>query len=111
MRHTPGPWTLCAHLKDQDKCSCSYRGVIWGSDDKAVCQPGHEPAPEGQEGTEPQRYSREVEFANSRLISAAPDLLEACKGLLNCFGLVMTDGERNAVWAARDAVAKAEGRK
>lgn len=69
---TPGPWDLCAHLKDNDACSCGYRGVIYGPEPEgfAICQPGHEPAPEGQEGTEPPRYSREVEIANMRYIAA-----------------------------------------
>ena len=69
---TPGPWELCAHLKHNDACSCGYRGVIYGpeSDGYAICQPGHEPAPEGQEGTEPPRYPRDVEIANMRYISA-----------------------------------------
>lgn len=69
---TPGPWELCAHLKYNDACSCGYRGVIYGPepDGFAICQPGHEPAPEGQEGTEPPRYTRDVEIANMRYIAA-----------------------------------------
>ena len=85
-RATPGPWHLCQHLKSMEAdqgCSCGYRGVIFGPDKDvayAICQPGHEPAPEGQEGTEPQRYPRETELVNSALIVAAinalPELLD-----------------------------------
>lgn len=76
---TPGPWSLCAHLSNpevDEGCGCGYRGVVFGPEHAgyAVCQPGHEPAPEGQEGTEPPRYPRETERNNARLIAAAPDL-------------------------------------
>lgn len=78
--HTMGPWRLCAHLANDDEngCSCGYRGVIYGPQREgyAVCQPGHEPAPEGQEGTEPPRYERSQEIRNARLIAAAPDMRE-----------------------------------
>lgn len=78
--HTMGPWHLCAHLANDDEngCSCGYRGVIYGPQREgyAVCQPGHEPAPEGQEGTEPPRYERSQEVRNARLIAAAPDMRE-----------------------------------
>lgn len=81
-KFTPGPWQLCAHLKNINEeigCSCGYRGVIFGPEDAgfAICQPGHEPSPAGQEGTEPPRYPRETEIANAHLIAAAPDLYEA----------------------------------
>ena len=76
--HTMGPWHLCAHLANDDEngCSCGYRGVIYGPQREgyAVCQPGHEPAPEGQEGTEPPRYERSQEVRNARLIAVAPDM-------------------------------------
>jgi len=49
------------------------------------------------------------ELKSERLIKS--DLLEALRNLELCFGLDMTDGERKAVWAARDAIAKAEGLK
>ena len=78
--HTMGPWHLCAHLANDDEngCSCGYRGVIYGPQREgyAVCQPGHEPAPEGQEGTEPPRYERSQEVRNARLIAVAPDMRE-----------------------------------
>lgn len=96
---TPGPWELCAHLAfpHVDKqCACGYRGVIFGpDDDKAICQPGHEPAPKGQEGSEPGRYPREVEIANARLIASAPELYEA----LEACNASMGDGRFNRLLA------------
>lgn len=106
-RYTPGPWTLCAHLKDINKeveCSCGYRGVVFGPESSgfAVCQPGHEPPPEGQEGTEPQRYDRMTEIANAHLIAAAPDLLEAleaCKEMAEVMaGMTGCRGDDDWVW-------------
>lgn len=113
-KHTPGPWHLCAHLKYEDQCSCGYRGVIYGpeGDGKAICQPGHEPAPEGQEFTEPQRYPRDVEIANAHLIAAAPDLLAALKKMLPEANRI--DQHLRPTFEtceeARAAIAKAEGR-
>jgi hypothetical protein len=83
---TPAPWHLCQHLKsmeDDTACPCGYRGVVSGpehDDMFAVFQPGHElPRHEEEWGTEPARYPREVEIANSQLIvamrNALPDLL------------------------------------
>ena len=83
-KFTPGPWSLCHHLQSVESdnaCPCGYRGVVYGpcEDARAICQPGHEPAPKGEEGTEPERYPRETEIANAHLIAAAPDLYEACE--------------------------------
>ncbi len=78
---TPGPWHLCQHLKSLEcdqACSCGYRGVIYGPEHDvamAICQPGHEPAPRGQEGTEPGRYPRAIEIANMHLLVAAVNAL------------------------------------
>lgn len=124
-RFTPGPWHVCQHLRsvEHDRaCSCGYRGVIYGPDpdvDYAICQPGHDPAPQGQEGTEPGRYPRDVEIANAHLIAAAPSLYDALVWLLDeAYGNV-TDTELqiagasgnviNGIHKARKALASARG--
>lgn len=86
-RATAGPWIPCEHLKSAEAdaaCPCGYRGVIFGppdadcgADDRAICQPGHEPAPPGQEGTEPGRFPRAQEIANMQLIAAMRNSLPA----------------------------------
>lgn len=85
-KFTPGPWSLCHHLQSVESdnaCPCGYRGVVYGpcGDARAICQPGHEPAPKGEEGTEPERYPRETEIANAHLIASAPDLYGALGAL------------------------------
>lgn len=119
FKGTPGPWVLCAHLRDNDACECGYRGVIFGPEPigYAICQPGHEPAPEGQEGTEPPRYPREVEIANSHLIAAAPELLAALMKFTEDYVEMVNSGDcgfwepenEDKVKAARAAIAKATG--
>jgi len=91
---TSGPWELCAHLKHNDACECGYRGVIFGPepDGYAICQPGHEPAPEGQEGTEPPRYPRDVEIANMRYIATINP--EAISDLLSTLESLQRENER-----------------
>lgn len=110
---TPGPWELCAHLAMphvDEKCGCGYRGVIFGpDDDKAICQPGHEPAPQGQDGSEPGRYPREVEIANARLIAAAPDLYRALQSIVTELNHDDLMGAQCCLGPAIDALAKARG--
>lgn len=96
IKHTPGPWTV------EDDGGGPYimagkedivSGVApWKDDDKA--------------------------HANAQLIAAAPDLLEALKGLIrgSCFcecGIdnpMMRGKHSSACIAAQAAIAKAEGR-
>lgn len=113
--HTPGPWTLCRHLESieaDNDCSCGYRGVIFGPEHDvamAICQPGHDPAPRGEEGTEPCRYSREVELANSRLIAAAPELLSQLQFAVKLLGAFPAMSGTAQVQSMRDTIAKARG--
>ena len=77
IKHTAGPWQLCSHLKNLDKCPCGYRGGIYGGDGKGmICEMGSTSIV-GEEGLEMPRYGRYQEFANANLIAAAPDLYEA----------------------------------
>jgi hypothetical protein len=52
-------------------------------------------------------YDRETARANARLIAAAPELLEACQGLLD----MITDNRLHGpgVYQASDAIKKAKG--
>jgi hypothetical protein len=111
---TGGPWSVCRHLKSVEHdaaCGCGYRGVIYGPEHDvcfAICQPGHEPAPEGQEGTEPSRYPRAVEIANSHQMAASPAMYDALEALLRRFEPLST-ADRDAQKTARAALAQARG--
>lgn len=74
------PWTLCHHLQSAEKdasCMCGYRGGIGGGDGKGlICEMGSTEI-KGEESLTLPRYAREQELANARLISVAPELLEA----------------------------------
>ena len=52
--------------------------------------------------------TKEEAEANARLISAAPELLEACKRLVNCMHLAGWEGDDSTLYALA-AIAKAEG--
>ncbi len=101
---TPGPWELCQHLKsaeDDAACRCGYRGVVFGPNADAayaVFQPGHErPRREEEWGTEPARYERTVEIANSHLIVEAVNSLPV---LLNAVEQAYEAGRRDMREAA-----------
>ena len=90
-KHTPGPWR-------------SYGGCIY-----AACQMNENGMTRQRplaEVTSDQDHDDHYE-ENCSLIAAAPELLEACKGLL---GIAERHGWLHvAVDAARAAIAKAEG--
>lgn len=50
-----------------------------------------------------------VKMANARLISAAPELLEALENMVSCFKSNDSDSMANAVEDALSAIAKARG--
>lgn len=86
--HTPGPWRThgCRHIEAGDNI------II------AAVQP---------------LAARDVQLGNQRLMAAAPEMLEALRGIV---GLVRNDEHRNwspsaesAIDSARAAIAKAEG--
>jgi len=83
-KHTPGPW---AWDVDYD--------VVLGSNKSTVCK-----IATGED--------REEEDANARLIAAAPDLLVACRGLVEAADLRLGAGAiKSALDLARAAISKA----
>lgn len=91
-KHTPGPWAISGDetvtVRDTQDGYVALLGWLKGRH------------------IGPCRSAAEV-YANARLIAAAPELLEACEGLL---GLAERDGWLHvAVNAARAAIAKAKG--
>jgi hypothetical protein len=76
--HTPGPWSFRAS---------SYLEYIYAADGSCV-------------------FSGEMDTANARLISAAPELLASLRAMLD----TMDDGsDEPTLIAARAAIAKATG--
>lgn len=99
-QHTPGPWTV-------QNLEPSTIGHDWvdGPNRRriAVCSE--------IVGSGPHGYCQLVDTdeiaANARLISAAPDLLDALKRMVDVPG--GEDGDFRAIAAARAAIAKATG--
>ena len=95
MRHTPGPW------------EANYGGVISANHTETYIARAEEKA-EGYRVP----ISHEERLANSKLIAAAPTLLEACKAAIPIIGkdLNPTDNPAFSVLdLLRAAIAKAEG--
>ena len=101
-KHTPGPWT--------------HEGFgVWshvnGENRRVACS-------EFDRGDGPYKVKTEAEaVANAALISAAPDLLEACKALMRHMEPPALPGDARTLTgyaldyrAAKSAIAKAEGR-
>lgn len=97
MPHTPGPWT------------CDVDEAIGGS--IQVYPEGHflEPWIADVKGEHVGPQSREEIKANARLIIAAPDLLAILKAAAEDDTVQWHDG--SLLKAAREAIAKAEGRR
>lgn len=110
-RHTPGPWTS----------GSARTGRVFGADGYEVCDPTQGPhlhvdydSDAGHWATTPGAYvdrtDEEIE-ANTHLIAAAPDLLEALKDLVECDCAAYELDAANCEHArARAAIARAEGR-
>lgn len=94
MSHTPGPW------------NCSGDGAeVWPMEgDKAQVELARIAGPWDSSSW----FGKDEALANARLISAAPDLLEACELLLIYLG-DWNDMEDETCAAARRAIAKARG--
>lgn len=77
VSHTPGPWILNGTLVHKQHDEKRDRFSIWVQDHNNVCDKG------------------EIE-ANARLVSAAPDLLEACKAALDMIpsGFLECNGDK-----------------
>lgn len=87
MKHTAAPWyfsnegVLRVRAKDDDEVVCSYAGY----------------------------ENCEREYANAKLIAAAPDLLEALQDLLIRVADDEEYGPEHAITRARAAISKALG--
>ena len=90
---TPGPWKVVQ--RSSNEMMCSFVGVVVGDD--LIEMPG----PQSNVGT-----------ANARLISAAPDLLEALIELVQEFDITLGNRgnpDTTEIRRARAAIAKAIG--
>ena len=118
-KSSPGPWGLCKHLRDNDKCSCGYRGGIWDSSGEfMICEMGATPCWDGVDlVASPDRSTTQ---ANARLIAAAPCMAEALERAANSLAMARerleSSGWMNAAkdcfedeLAARSALRKARG--
>jgi len=104
IKHTPGPWTVDGPAHNQ---------IVWSSPDNRVCFLAH------SNGENPSR-----DFANGRLIAAAPNLFQALDDLLEAYskpderlccdgrdcGCMGSTVHQQAEHYARAAIAKAGGR-
>jgi hypothetical protein len=101
-RHTPGPWHIGESIDEYQTGSESWNVPVWANH----ADPGDRIAAEAL------AKDREQARANARLIAAAPELLEACKGLVRIADAVrytagLGKNQMARVDAARAAIAKA----
>lgn len=103
-KHTPGPWTVERLSSEYG----SYRiGPAWKRHRAMLIPVAIDKRVDRSHGA----MEHGEHDANARVIAAAPDLLEAAKGLLAC----LADDERDATHGTqaheslRAAIAKAEG--
>lgn len=105
-KHTPGPWKA---YESTERCplpaGCYVEvGTLadGGAKIGAIC----DLVAQGENG----RYSSTVTTANAFLLAAAPELLEACRQFVHWYEVASTEHNRDmAFYAAKDAIAKAEG--
>lgn len=96
--HTPGPWRVEIRAGDE-----WYFGG--GNDQEFVIRGLKDPEAGGDDPIAVYSADTEEDRANARLISAAPELLEALKEVIK-----VSDRATVEFDAARAAIAKAEGR-
>lgn len=126
-QHTPGPWKVSDKMMT-DEMVCRHDAIgawvhsrrdIEGAGKLLATAQSNEPIGTGCNIGHPQVESRDEMLANARLIAAAPELLDALKGLFeHCTMIhrVWGDGSNQkeadaAIAAGKAAIAKAEGRK
>lgn len=118
-KHTPGPWqTGREDMQSYDGATGEPFSSVYANDPRGKMHMGSRlplvvaRMPGGE-------VDREEEKANARLIASAPDLLTACKALVEYQESTDLDDEpedgeygdgKRAMLAARAAIAKAEGR-
>ncbi len=115
-KFTPGPWTLRKGFSDWG-LPCQHDLVIGEGEterDQIAGVPSITPYCMGARQADREYAARQ--YANARLISAAPEMYEALKGVLPFMeaaekaGLVGDEGCFWPVESVRAALAKAEGR-
>lgn len=95
-KHTPGPWRVENH---RFKTTTESRWTVW-SGSEAIAWTN---------GTDDESELAQQE-ANARLIAAAPELLAACKNMLEWARRVKQINPGPEIVNAINAIAKAEGR-
>ena len=98
-KHTPGPWS-------PDKEGRVWRRPLSDLYEYGGTVAGDKPLATVHKGWYDEDQQGYPVNANTHLIAAAPDLLEACKDLLNALPSATT---HPAIKAARAAIAKAKG--
>ena len=94
MKHTPGPWEYFPKLSGSE----NHRGFRIGVNKGWLIADAMPIDMDGKEGE-----------ANARLISAAPDLLEALKDCLRVVEFLASDSCPTTIQNAKAAIAKATG--
>jgi len=92
--HTRGPWRYESGVFNQEVSQTAASGSIMSEDDWYIATI--------------ERVGGD-EIANARLIAAAPDLLEACKGLLAKYDFGDDLPEDHPIVAARAALSRVSG--
>jgi hypothetical protein len=113
-QHTPGPW------KAFNKDGKHVQADEWSTDCEGALTSTHAPIKAGSRVValvvaSSKRWPDLPDIApDCRLIAAAPELLEACRSIVNAFDALKPSSaartEPMQINAARAAIAKAEGR-